>query len=129
MPNRAKFIPLAERRAYHCFEDVVGCKWSAAVIAAVSQGVQRPGALERFIPGISTKVLNERLRRLVSFGLLSRKEFEGLPPRVDYSLTPTGRRLARTLKQLRDMNLGHAPAEDRPASRAHALRYSRTRKR
>ena len=59
-----KFLPLAERAAYRRLEDVIGCKWSAAVMAAVSQGVKRPGKLERFIPGISKKILNERLRKL-----------------------------------------------------------------
>ena len=48
--------------AYRKLEDVVGCKWSVSVLLAVGEGVNRPGALERHIEGISTKVLSERLR-------------------------------------------------------------------
>jgi DNA-binding HxlR family transcriptional regulator len=102
--KKAKFIPLHERTSYQRLEDVIGCKWSTAVVAAVSQGVKRPGELERYIPGISTKVLNERLRKLVNFGLLKRTEYDGLPARVDYDLTPTGHKLAGILAQLRAFN-------------------------
>ena len=45
-------------------EDVVGCKWSLAVLGLVRQGVRRPSAMEHAIPGLSKKVLNERLRTL-----------------------------------------------------------------
>lgn len=101
---KRKPLSVRERSEYHRLEDVVGCKWSAGVIAAISRGVRRPGELERHIPGISTKVLNERLRKLLAFGLITRKEFSGLPARVDYNLTPAGKKLARILEQLRDLN-------------------------
>jgi DNA-binding HxlR family transcriptional regulator len=102
--GKRKFIPLSERNAYHRLEDVIGCKWSSAVVAAIAEGVKRPGELERYIPGISTKVLNERLRKLVAFGLLRRTEFPGLPARVDYDLTPDGHKLAGLLVQLKAFN-------------------------
>ena len=102
--KKPSFIPLKERTSYHRLEDVIGCKWSTAVVAAVSQGVKRPGELERYIPGISTKVLNERLRKLMNFGVLTRTEYEGLPARVDYNLTTTGHKLAGILAQLRAFN-------------------------
>lgn len=112
MPSgKPKFIPLADRKNYHRFEDVIGCKWSASIVAAVSGGVTRPGELERFIPGISTKVLNERLRRLVGFGVLLRTEQSGLPARVDYHLTDSGGKLAALLEQVRALNLEHQPPE------------------
>ncbi len=105
--KKARFIPLSDRKAYHRFEDVIGCKWSTLVVAAVSQGVTRPGELERYIPGISTKVLNERLRKLVDFQVLSRTEQSGLPARVDYALTDSGSKLAALLEQVRLLNAQH----------------------
>lgn len=102
--QKPKFIPLRERNAYHRLEDIIGCKWSTAVIAAVSQGVKRPGELERYIPGVSTKVLTERLRKLTAFGMLRRTEHPGLPARVEYDLTPLGTGLAGILAQLRELN-------------------------
>jgi DNA-binding HxlR family transcriptional regulator len=109
MPSgKPKFIPLGERATYHRFEDVIGCKWSSSVVAAISQDIKRPGELERFIPGISTKVLNERLRKLVDFGVLIRTEHPGLPAHVDYDLTGVGKKLAALLDQVRQLNLDHS---------------------
>ena len=48
-------------------EDIVGCKWSLAVLGAVRGGVCRPGAMEHAIDGLSKTVLHERLAKLVPF--------------------------------------------------------------
>lgn len=81
----------------------MGCKWSAAVLAAIGRGVKRPGQLERYIPGISTKVLNERLRKLLDYGLVVRQEYPGKVLRVEYSLTPIGEKLAGIIEQLHQL--------------------------
>ena len=75
-------------------EDVVGCKWSLAVLGAVRGGVRRPGAMEHAIEGLSKKVLNERLRKLVRFGVLEKRIYPEVPPRVEYRLTRFGERFA-----------------------------------
>jgi DNA-binding HxlR family transcriptional regulator len=98
-----KYFSVAERATYRRLEDVVGCKWSAAVVAALGRGVQRPGALERYIPGISKKVLNERLRKLLAYGLVTRAEYDESPPRVEYRLSRAGRKLAGVLAKLREV--------------------------
>jgi DNA-binding HxlR family transcriptional regulator len=98
------YLSLKERHSYRRIEDVVGCKWSAAVIAAIGRGVTRPGQLERFIPGISTKVLNERLRKLVDYGLITRSEMHERVPRVEYQLTRIGRKLTTLIEQLNDLD-------------------------
>lgn len=108
MKRRPTALSLPDRTAYRRLEDVVGCKWSAAVLAAIGRGVTRPGQLERFVPGISTKVLNERLRKLLDYRLVSRQEFPGRVLRVEYRLTPTGRRLAAIIEQIRDLDEAHA---------------------
>jgi len=71
-------------------EDIVGCKWSLAVLGAVRSGVRRPGAMEHAIEGLSKKVLNERLNKLVRFGILEKQAYPELPPRVEYRFTPFG---------------------------------------
>lgn len=103
--QKSRYVPVSERSAYHRFEDVIGCKWSSLVVVAVSRGVHRPGELERYIPGISTKVLNERLRKLVAFGVLNRKAFDELPARVEYHLSPIGTKLAKILEEIRELSL------------------------
>lgn len=108
MKRPPRHLSLPDRNAYRRLEDVVGCKWSAAVLAAIGRGVIRPGQLERFIPGISTKVLNERLRKLLDYGLISRNEFPGKILRVEYGLTLTGRELSGIIDRIRDLDERHA---------------------
>lgn len=91
----------AAKSAYAQLEDVVGCKWSVSVLCAVAAGVNRPGALERHIEGISTKVLSERLRKLTAYGLLTRHAFAEVPPRTEYALTRNGRKLVGIIDQLK----------------------------
>lgn len=108
MKPKLRHLSLLDRNSYRRLEDVVGCKWSAAVLAAIGCGVVRPGQLERFIPGISTKVLNERLRKLLDYGLITRREFPGKILRVEYSLTRTGRDLSGIIGRIRDLDEQHA---------------------
>lgn len=75
-------------------EDIVGCKWSLAVLGAVRAGIRRPGAIEHAIEGISKKVLNERLRKLERFGIVRKRSFPEVPPRVEYRLTSFGERFS-----------------------------------
>lgn len=88
------------RSAYSQLEDVVGCKWSVSVLRAVAEGVVRPGALERHIEGISTKVLSERLRKLTDYGLLAKHVYAEVPLRTEYSLTGNGQKLVSIIEQI-----------------------------
>jgi DNA-binding HxlR family transcriptional regulator len=78
-------------------EDIVGCKWSLAVLGVVRGGVCRPGAMEHAIDGLSKKVLNERLAKLVRFGILDKHAYAEMPPRVEYRLTAFGDRFCGLL--------------------------------
>ncbi|MEM8984176.1 MAG: helix-turn-helix domain-containing protein [Pseudomonadota bacterium] len=97
---------------YHKLEDVVGCKWSVSVLLAIGDGINRPGALERHIEGVSTKVLSERLRKLTAYGLLEKRRFPEVPPRTEYSLTSVGEKLLSIIQQIqsldRDLKGGNA---------------------
>lgn len=81
-------------------EDIVGCKWSLTVLDLVRRGVNRPGAMEHSIEGLTAKVLNERLRKLVRFGILEKTSYPEVPPRVEYRLTEFGRRFSGILDQI-----------------------------
>ncbi len=89
---------------YRKLEDVVGCKWSVSVLLAIDAGISRPGALERHISGISTKVLSERLRKLTTYGLLEKQSFPEVPPRTEYSLTPSGIKLISIIQQIHTLD-------------------------
>ncbi len=104
MAGDKMYLSVNERSAYHRLEDVIGCKWSAGVVASLADGVRRPGELERYIPGISKKILNARLRKLREFGVIERHELPGTLPHVEYRLTPVGKKLARLLAQIERLN-------------------------
>ncbi len=78
-------------------EDIVGCKWSLAVIGAVRSGICRPGALEHHIDGLSKKVLNERLAKLVRYGIFDKHSYTEMPPRVEYRITSFGEKFCGVL--------------------------------
>jgi DNA-binding HxlR family transcriptional regulator len=86
--------------ARQVLEDVVGCKWTTDILRAIDAGRVRPGVLRRGIPGLTTKVMNERLRKLVRYELLERRVFPDRPPRVEYRLTRRGRTLRPLLRQM-----------------------------
>lgn len=81
-------------------ESIVGCKWSLHVLQAVRRGVCRPGALQKSMAGLTNKVLNERLRKLVRFGILEKIQYPEVPPRVEYRMTVFGQRFAVILDDI-----------------------------
>lgn len=81
-------------------ETIYGCKWSLTVYRLLASGINRPGEMVRRVEGLSTKVLNECLRRNVNFGILERIAYPEVPPRVEYKVTPFGRKFIRILDEL-----------------------------
>ncbi|WP_144059001.1 winged helix-turn-helix transcriptional regulator [Rhodopirellula sp. SWK7] len=81
-------------------QNVLGCKWTLHILAEVRSGVNRPGDLVRSADGLTTKVLNERLVKLVRFGILQKTSFPEVPPRVEYELTDFGKRFSRLLDEV-----------------------------
>ena len=84
-------------------EDIVGCKWSLTIIRLVQEGIVRPGKMERSVDGLTTKVLNERLKKLTNYGILERHAYPELPPRVEYTLSPFGHKFSGILEAIRHL--------------------------
>jgi DNA-binding HxlR family transcriptional regulator len=103
---------LDSRRVDRLLEDVIGCRWTITVLRAVAGGVHRPGALERHIDGISTKVLGDRLRRFTRAGIFQRVQFPEIPPHVEYHLTAFGTKFLGLLKEVEKLQkeLNREPA-------------------
>jgi DNA-binding HxlR family transcriptional regulator len=91
-----------QQEAFHRLTDILRCKWTLAVLDALAQGVNRPGQIIRALPGLSTKVLYERVHKLERYGLLVRHAYPEIPPRVEYELTERGRRLIKLVRQMRE---------------------------
>lgn len=78
--------------------DRIADRWTALIIYALSRGTRRFSELQRAIGGVSQKMLTQTLRSLERDGLVARKVYPVVPPRVEYSLTPLGRTLIEPLR-------------------------------
>ena len=79
---------------------VVGSKWTVLIIRELMGGVRRFGQLEKSLTGISPRTLSLRLSALESAGVVERKVFPEVPPRVEYKLSPLGKTLEPILKTM-----------------------------
>ncbi|GAA4609646.1 DNA-binding HxlR family transcriptional regulator [Actinoplanes octamycinicus] len=81
--------------------DVVTGKWKSLILWELhNYGTRRFGELRRGLPGVSEKMLVQHLREMEEDGLLDRKVYPEVPPRVEYSLTPHGISLNEALRAL-----------------------------
>lgn len=111
-------MPINRRRVYNCPVDValevLGGKWTIQVLWYLSQGVQRFGQLRRSIPGITQKVLTRELRALEGHGVVQRRAYAQVPPRVEYSITSYGRTLDPLLDVMCEWGIEHARRRSLP---------------
>jgi DNA-binding HxlR family transcriptional regulator len=80
--------------------DMVADKWAVIVIHSLARGTRRFGELQREVEGVSQKMLTQTLRGMERDGLVHRRVYAVVPPRVEYSLTPLGETLVAPLGAL-----------------------------
>ena len=86
---------------------VMGGKWKPLILYHLRSGPKRFGDLKRLVAGISEKVLIQQLRELVGAEVLIRYDYQEVPPKVDYTLTPFGETLVEALLPLCDWGTRH----------------------
>lgn len=87
--------------------DVIGGKWKPLIIWYLRKRVLRFSDLRRAIPGITDVMLTKQLRELEQDGVIKRKVYSQIPPKVEYSLTPLGKTLVPLLDALCTWGIGH----------------------
>ena len=87
-------------RSARMVEAIFGCKWSLTVYQLLASCIKRPGEMVRSVEGLTTKVLNECLRKNMEFGIIERVAYDEAPPRVEYVVTPFGTKFIRILDEL-----------------------------
>ncbi|MCG8016956.1 MAG: winged helix-turn-helix transcriptional regulator [Candidatus Thiodiazotropha sp. 'RUGA'] len=90
----------APERSARMVETIYGCKWSLTVYQLLANGINRPGEMVRSVEGLTTKVLNECLRKNTQFGILERISYNQVPPKVEYKVTRFGTKFIRILDEL-----------------------------
>lgn len=96
----------------------IGARWTVFVITALADGPMRFTQLKAYIRGITPKALSETLRAMEYDGLISRTDFGGNPPHVEYALTPLGHTLLPPLSALREWAETHVPDIERARAAA-----------
>lgn len=87
---------------------VIGGKWKLVILWHLTQSTLRFSELERRIEGITQKMLSQQLREMEKDGLVSRKVYPVIPPRVEYSITEHGKSLHIVLDELGKWGQMHA---------------------
>ena len=107
-----QFSPIEIPTPYRCpvtaTMQLIGGKWKIIILWAISNGVNRFGLLQRSIPSITKKMLTSELRALETEGLISRKVYAVVPPKVEYSITPLGASLGPVLNAMGDWGQAYA---------------------
>ena len=81
--------------------DILSGKWTILLVRDLADGRSRFCELERSLEGISPRTLSLRLRALEEYGIVERRTFPEVPPRVEYSLTEKGRALVPIIEDMR----------------------------
>jgi DNA-binding HxlR family transcriptional regulator len=104
--------------------ELIGDRWSLAILAALLERALRYTEIQELLPGLAPNILSARLRTLEQEGLLSAERYSARPPRFEYRLTADGRALREALLMLaawqarRGLAHGH---EREPAASVHEL--------
>ncbi len=87
--------------------DLLASKWVLLLVPLLLRAPRRNGDLMRGIPGVSQKMLTQTLRDLERSGLVTRHDFGEMPPKVEYTLTPLGKSLAKAITTFDDWVIRH----------------------
>ena len=88
LPNRPAFCS-----QYHAAVELIGSRWTGVIVRALLSGVTRFSDLSHCVPGLSDRMLSERLKALEAEGIIERCVTPTTPVRIDYRLTEKGRAL------------------------------------
>jgi DNA-binding HxlR family transcriptional regulator len=93
--------PAAVCPHFHEAIELIGKRWTGAIVCALTEGPMRYAELRKAIPGLSDRLLSQRLRELEEEGLVEREVEAATPVRVTYSLTDAGRELGPAIHELK----------------------------
>jgi DNA-binding HxlR family transcriptional regulator len=79
---------------------VIGGRWKGLVFWNLRDGSKRYGEMKKALVGINDKMLSQVLKELESSGVINRKVYDVVPPKVEYSLTKEGNKLMPVMKQM-----------------------------
>lgn len=112
--SRAEAPPTVCPR-FHAAVELIGRRWAGAILVSLLGGPLFYRELGAAVPGMSDRLLSQRLRELEAEGLVERCVHEGPPARVSYALTDAGRDLEPAIRELHAWAQRREAAEPRPS--------------
>jgi DNA-binding HxlR family transcriptional regulator len=103
---------------------VLGGKWKPLILFHLAHGTRRYGELRRAVGGVTDKVLIQQLKELQADGIIDRRDFQEIPPKVEYSLTAFGQTLGKALAPLCAWGTRHSDAVQKIVARRNSGRAS-----
>ncbi|BCB02665.1 transcriptional regulator [Bacillus sp. KH172YL63] len=86
----------------------IGGKWKTVILWHLgTDGTLRYNELRKLLPGVAHKVLSQQLKELEEDGFILRTQYDTIPPKVEYSMTPLGTTLMPILKQMHSWGMEH----------------------
>lgn len=96
-------------------------KWKALILWRLTFGTKRYGEIKKELPGITHKMLTQQLRELEEDGIITRKVYAVVPPRVEYNLSERGEGIHRILEMMREWALEYEIPDGEPQANEEQL--------
>jgi DNA-binding HxlR family transcriptional regulator len=106
--------------------ELLGSKWTVDLMILMASGIRRHARLFENAPGISKKMLTATLRTLVENGLVTRRLYDEMPVRVEYSLTPLGWKATELVMALSEWTEEHREELSAARSASHGVLFAPT---
>jgi DNA-binding HxlR family transcriptional regulator len=103
---------------FHRAMEIIGRRWAAVIIRALMSGTTRFSEIAATVPGLSDRLLSERLKVLEMEGIVERRVIPEMPVRIEYHLTPKGRDLASVVEAVSEWVRRWPPRGMEPSSSA-----------
>ena len=87
--------------------EIIGGKWKGVILYHLMERTYRFGELKRVMQGVTQRMLTKQLRELEKDGIIHRKVYAEVPPKVEYSLTDVGESLREVMMMMRDWGRNH----------------------
>lgn len=106
-----KLIKIYNCPVTYCMSKIGG-KWKPILLFLINRDINRFGVLQRSIEGISKQMLTKQLRELEADGILERKIYAEIPPRVEYFITDLGETLMPVIVSMKEWGLANMPKQE-----------------
>ena len=107
-----KKIPGKKRSGVDVTFYVIEGKWKRDIILCLNNGIKRPIELQKYLAEANARVLNQQLKELEKYGIIYKKIYPAVPPKVEYYLTDIGKELIPLFKVMEDWGNNYSKKQE-----------------